>query len=615
MPEFDPEKVGKYITHPAPLYDYQIEAVKEMLEHKKGIVSTPTGTGKTWIAWELFNQLDAPRMMVVVPKLPILRQHADDVRDRLRDLDEISRGAWTKRVKNKGHIFYTTYNSLRMNPEFLEQWDFIFFDEVHHLRGRERWPTLKPYIAKKDWLLGLSATPPQEDESLSASEVREVMPVVYHMDIQKAENRGLVAPQEIHPVPVRLTGEEQIKYQNALDKITYARRKIGTGDPQVIAKIRDEEKPEKLVGAAYTYYQGVNEKTEVLAHADNKYQYLEDILDAHEDEKVMLYQYRIAALSDAVERLNEDGYPTKMMHGGTPMHERRSMLESWGDEFRILGSIKVLSEGVDIPSAGVAIFLGSGKKPRIVQQKIGRILRPLPDKEADIYVVYANNTREVELLQNIVDATSAPIEIEDVDVRTPIGEDVDVLSTIKERREKREETTEDKDLPEPKYTVGDIVSWKDREWQIVVEAKEDKNTGEWGYRIKDIKLGRQYPDRVLEDELEMVEQTAEVLEVAEEIEKEGIPEEYEEEVEEIVAGVLGGEEPEEPEEEEEEEEAEGIEEEEPTFTPEERATVINKLNSWRTAYGLSGDELVREVADWNDWPINTIREIYNEEIR
>jgi superfamily II DNA or RNA helicase len=54
-----------------------------------------------------------------------------------------------------------------------------------------------------------------------------------------------------------------------------------------------------------------------------------------------------------------------------------------------LATSKVLNEGVNIPAASVAIVLSGSGSTREHIQRLGRILRKQPDKEAVLYEVVA----------------------------------------------------------------------------------------------------------------------------------------------------------------------------------------------------------------------------------
>jgi superfamily II DNA or RNA helicase len=79
----------------------------------------------------------------------------------------------------------------------------------------------------------------------------------------------------------------------------------------------------------------------------------------------------------------------------TPIKERREWLAAFNaGDVLALATSKVLNEGVDIPAAGIAIVLSGSGSSREHIQRLGRILRKQPDKEAILYEVVALGTTE-----------------------------------------------------------------------------------------------------------------------------------------------------------------------------------------------------------------------------
>ena len=65
--------------------------------------------------------------------------------------------------------------------------------------------------------------------------------------------------------------------------------------------------------------------------------------------------------------------------------------------YRILASGKVLDEGIDVPEANVGIIIsGTGTKRQFIQ-RLGRLLRPMPDKKAYLYEIITSKTSEISL--------------------------------------------------------------------------------------------------------------------------------------------------------------------------------------------------------------------------
>ena len=76
--------------------------------------------------------------------------------------------------------------------------------------------------------------------------------------------------------------------------------------------------------------------------------------------------------------------------------ERTEMLHRFtSGECNVLVSAQVLDEGFDVPDADVAIVVGGTSSQLRQVQRIGRVLRPRPDKHALVYELVVESTAEV----------------------------------------------------------------------------------------------------------------------------------------------------------------------------------------------------------------------------
>ncbi len=84
----------------------------------------------------------------------------------------------------------------------------------------------------------------------------------------------------------------------------------------------------------------------------------------------------------------------------TDLKERRAILDAFEDgTLPVIVTSRVLNEGVDMPSAEVAIVISGSGTVREHVQRLGRILRPGPNKQAILYEVVAADTAEVRTSQ------------------------------------------------------------------------------------------------------------------------------------------------------------------------------------------------------------------------
>ena len=131
-----------------------------------------------------------------------------------------------------------------------------------------------------------------------------------------------------------------------------------------------------------------------------KMRVLEEILARHADERVLIF----TAENDTVYRISERLLVPAITHE-TPIKERREWLAAFNEgRVHALVTSKVLNEGVDIPEASVAVVLSGSGSSREHIQRLGRILRKRPGKEAILYEVIAAATTEEHISRRRTDA-------------------------------------------------------------------------------------------------------------------------------------------------------------------------------------------------------------------
>ena len=79
----------------------------------------------------------------------------------------------------------------------------------------------------------------------------------------------------------------------------------------------------------------------------------------------------------------------------TSARERQSILERFhAGTLRAIASARVLNEGIDVPEARVAIIVAGALGEREHIQRVGRVLRPAPGKQALVYELLTAGTAD-----------------------------------------------------------------------------------------------------------------------------------------------------------------------------------------------------------------------------
>jgi DNA excision repair protein ERCC-3 len=119
---------------------------------------------------------------------------------------------------------------------------------------------------------------------------------------------------------------------------------------------------------------------------------LERLLLLHRGEPALVAGTELAGLTEAGRRL---GFP--VLTGASPVLNRSDALDAFrSGDLMVLGISRIGTLGVDLPSASVLIQIsGSFGSRQEEAQRLGRILRPSPGKQASFYTIVARGTREV----------------------------------------------------------------------------------------------------------------------------------------------------------------------------------------------------------------------------
>jgi len=132
------------------------------------------------------------------------------------------------------------------------------------------------------------------------------------------------------------------------------------------------------------------ESKRIALGTDSKLRVLSELLQRHRHERVLIF----TAENEMVYRISRQFLVPAITHQ-TGIKERRAWLEAFNQgEVLTLATSKVLNEGVNIPAASIAVVLSGSGSTREHIQRLGRILRKHPGKEAVLYEVVARDTTE-----------------------------------------------------------------------------------------------------------------------------------------------------------------------------------------------------------------------------
>jgi len=381
---------------PTPLRPYQIAALNAWQAHNyHGILFMPTATGKTRVAIEAQRTLKLP-MLAIVPKISIIKTWKEEfAKAGIFDV-----GSYYGREHMIKNVTVGLYQSAIKYPDLLHRFQFIVFDEAHHL-GSHRNSSLLSYVQHAPYVMGLTAH--IEEREPEFQKVFRVLPVIYKMNFQDA--RDYIAPIIIKPLQVPMTDMEATEYITFTQKIRRALQLTGARPklwPALAAKGDI---------AAKMGLKAIGDRNLLLSRVSSKKEAVRQVVEQHPNEMVLLFSESIPALEQIKHYLAANGLNAWTYHSQMTDSRRRQTLDYWGKYFKILLTARALEEGYNVPQVSIGIFQASGRTPRRIIQRVGRIIRKArrPDgteKVAQLYVIYVHGTIEDQVKQNIITAVT-----------------------------------------------------------------------------------------------------------------------------------------------------------------------------------------------------------------
>ncbi|MFX0097457.1 MAG: DEAD/DEAH box helicase family protein [Candidatus Hodarchaeota archaeon] len=369
------------------LRQYQKRALDAWFaSNKRGVIVLPTGAGKTFVAIRAIEKLNVSTL-VVVPTLDLL----DQWRQQLSSLFEVEVGAFGGGEDTLKAITVSTYDSAYIRAEQLgNRFMFIVFDEVHHLPAPSYSQIAEMYIAP--YRMGLTATYEREDGGHS-NLPRLIGGPVYQLGVDALAGKHL-SPFTHEKILVDLLPEEMSLYEKDygifkryLSKRGMSLRSYNDFKRFIMRTGTDPEAREALLAR--------NRAIKIALNSMAKIDTLADLLKTFREEKVLIFTRH----NQLVYRISGRFLIPAITHQ-TPREERREILERFkAGKYKAIVTSRVLDEGVDVPDASVGFILSGTGSSREYIQRLGRILRKRPGKQAKLIEIVAQQTIETRMSQ------------------------------------------------------------------------------------------------------------------------------------------------------------------------------------------------------------------------
>ncbi len=310
----------------------------------KGLIQAATGVGKTYLA--AFDSVKYEHVLFVAHRDEILKQAADSFKN-VRCSDDFGFFNGKRKDTDKAVIFAsvaTLGRSEYLTEDYFspDYFDYVVIDEFHHAVNAQ-YKRIVNYF-KPQFLLGLTATP----ERMDGKNIYEICDynVPYEISLKEAINKGVLVP---------------FHYYGIYDETDYsALRKVkGRYDENDLNKsyIGNEKRYELI----FKYYMKYRSKRALGFCCSRRHA------------KEMAKEFCKRGIKSAAVYSNADGMFSE--------DRDKAIQQLKNSEIKVIFSVDMFNEGVDIAALDMVMFLRPTESPIIFLQQLGRGLRTCKGKE------------------------------------------------------------------------------------------------------------------------------------------------------------------------------------------------------------------------------------------
>ena len=327
----------------------------------RALVVAATGVGKTYLA--AFDSKEAERILFVAHREEIIKQAARSFKN-VRNSDDIGYFYNNIKDKDKSMVFalvQTLGKDEYLNEEYFKKdyFDYIVIDEFHHAVSNN-YRKIIDYFTPK-FMLGLTATP----ERLDSKDVFSICDynTVYEIRLCEAINKGYLVPFRYYGIY-----DDTVDYTNV--------------------EFKNGKYVEKQLEEALMF----NKRAQLILNHYKKYN-SKRALGFCTSKKHAEYMAKF---------FSENGVESAAVYSGDNgeySEERNSAINKLTKgELKVVFSVDMFNEGLDIPSIDMVMFLRPTQSPTVFLQQLGRGLRKFEDKKYLNVLDFIGNYKKADLL-------------------------------------------------------------------------------------------------------------------------------------------------------------------------------------------------------------------------
>lgn len=343
-----------------PLYDYQEDAVKEVVNKQYGILQSPAGTGKTQMGIAIASELRCKTLWLTHTK-DLLTQSYDRA---AQYIDKQWLGTITEgKVNISSAITFATIQTMcRLDLEqYKDTWDVIIVDECHRVAGT---PTAMTMFSKVLNTLrarhkyGLSATVHRADGMIKAT-FALLGGVVYEVPDEAIKDKIV----KVTVMPVRTNVGLSTEFLNTDGTINYQKE--------------------------ISYLTGLTERNTLI----------EKFLQVNTEHYNLILSERVNHLNLLYNNLPDDiKKMSSVIDGKTKKEVREQAIEDMreGKKHYLFATYQLAKEGLDIPRLDRLYLTTPQKDYAVIVQSVGRVQRIFPGKKSSMVYDFVDAIKGLE---------------------------------------------------------------------------------------------------------------------------------------------------------------------------------------------------------------------------
>ena len=351
--------------------DYQIDAVHNILEHDRGLILSPTGSGKSFIIYALVRYYVQKnlKVLIVVPTTSLVEQMYTDFIDYGWSSDDYCHRVYGGRERDtdKAVIISTWQSIYNQNKKYFSQFGVVFVDEAHLAKAKSLVGIMTKLTDCK-YRIGLTGT-------LDGTEVhRLVLEGLFNVHKEVTTTSELIERKELSNL-------------------------------HISCLVLEHTRENRILMKGKTYQQ----EMEYLSTHRKRNLFISKLVADLEGNTLVLAQYIEKQLVPLCMMITEmcDDRTVHFISGATPTDDREKIrgLVEQSDDCIVVASYGTFSLGVNVKRIHNIVFASPYKSQIKVLQSIGRGLRTAADKEVlklfDIADSLVYNNRENYTLKHL----------------------------------------------------------------------------------------------------------------------------------------------------------------------------------------------------------------------